>query len=230
MASRRRASASGRVPRWCCMSTDEGWHVPPTFVAHARRFYADGGKPAPLRVAATVILLRPAPDGAFEVYAIRRAASMSFASGMYAFPGGGVDPRDAAGSAPWVGPSDVEWGSRLGQEPGPARAVVAAAVRELFEEAGVLLAGVEHVTGPAWEQARGSLVSRERSLTEVLRAQHLALRGDLLVPWTRWVTPEFEPRRFDTYFFVAALPAGQRARDVSGEADHTMWVRPADAI
>jgi hypothetical protein len=73
-------------------------------------------------------------------------------------------------------------------------------------------------------------VSRELSLSELFARRDLALRGDLLAPWARWITPEFEPRRFDTYFFLAVLPAGQEARDVSGEADHTMWVRPADAL
>ena len=55
------------------------------------------------------------------------------------------------------------------------------------------------------------------------------LRSDLLGPWAHWITPEFEERRYDTWFFVAALPEGQRTRDVSGEADHTVWIRPADA-
>jgi 8-oxo-dGTP pyrophosphatase MutT (NUDIX family) len=203
--------------------------VPPWLIEHARGFYAAGGTPVAPRVAATVVLLRPAGTG-FEVYAIRRAATMAFASGMYAFPGGSVDPRDATGAVAWSGPSDVDWGVRLGLEPAAARAVVCAAVRELFEEAGVLLSNVEDVRDARWEEARQALVSRERSLSEFLAARDLVLRSELLVPWARWITPEFEPRRFDTYFFLAVVPAGQEPRDVSGEADHTMWVRPADAL
>ncbi|MFD0819127.1 NUDIX hydrolase, partial [Micromonospora zhanjiangensis] len=117
-----------------------------------------------------------------------------------------------------------------------AQAVVCAAAREVFEEAGVLLAGphpdtvVGDVSGEDWETERRALVERRIGFAELLRARGLALRSDLLLPWSRWITPDFEPRRFDTYFFVALLPEGQRPRDVSGEADHTMWIRPEDAL
>ena len=66
-------------------------------------------------------------------------------------------------------------------------------------------------------------------MTELLDRRGLRLRDDLLLPWARWITPEFEPRRFDTWFFVAVLPPEQEARDVSGEADRTTWISPADA-
>jgi len=204
-------------------------------VAQARRFQAEGRTPAVPRRAATVPLLRPAADAGFEVYLIRRAAAMTF-GGMYAFPGGGVDPGDAAADLDWAGPGPAEWGERLRLPAGEAQAVVCAAVREVFEEAGVLLAGphpetvVGDVSGPEWETARQALVRRRIRFAELLRDRRLTLRSDLLLPWSRWITPEFEPRRFDTYFFVALLPPGQRTRDVSGEADHTMWVSPADAV
>jgi hypothetical protein len=64
----------------------------------------------------------------------------------------------------------------------------------------------------------------------MLRRRGLVLRTDLLRAWARWITPEFEPRRYDTWFFVAQLPAGQRTRDVGGEADRVAWVRPEDAV
>jgi hypothetical protein len=70
---------------------------------------------------------------------------------------------------------------------------------------------------------------REVTMTELLARRGLRLRDDLLFPWSRWITPEFEPRRFDTWFFVALLPEGQTARDVSGEADATDWISPAAA-
>lgn len=200
--------------------------VPPAFVERARRFYASGEKPVPARLAATVVLLRPG----VEVYVIRRASTMAFASGMYAFPGGSVDPRDAAARPPWSGPADVDWGRRLDQPPGPARAVVCAAVRELFEESAVLLSTVADTRGDEWEAARQALVARQVSLSDLLTARDLRLRSELLVPWARWVTPEFEPRRFDTYFFLAVMPDGQEARDVSGEADHAMWLPAAQAL
>ncbi|MEQ4302561.1 NUDIX domain-containing protein [Plantactinospora sp. B6F1] len=211
--------------------------VPESIAAHARRFYVEGGTPVPPRPAATVLLLRPDESGrsGFEVYVIRRAASMTF-GGMYAFPGGSVDPGDSEVRLDWSGPDAAGWGDRLGLAPGAAQAVVCAAAREVFEEAGVLLAGPDHgtvvgdVSGDEWERARQALVNRHTRFADLLRDCRLTLRSDLLLPWSRWVTPEFEPRRFDTYFFVALLPAGQRPRDVSGEADRTTWIRPADAL
>ncbi|MFS8499523.1 MAG: NUDIX domain-containing protein [Micromonosporaceae bacterium] len=157
-------------------------------LAQARRFQESGATPVTPRPAATVLLLRPAATG-FEVYLLRRAASMAFASGVYAFPGGSVDPRDADGD-----PLPGRWAERLGRSEREAQAVVRAAVRETAEETGVRLDPAD------------------------------------LVPWRRWITPEFEPRRYDTYFFVAALPPGQEPADVSGEADRTEWLSPAEAL
>ena len=214
-----------------------GFAAPAALVEHARRFQAEGGTPATPRVAATVLLLRPT-DADFEVYVIRRVAAMAF-GGMYAFPGGGVDPL-RLGGAPGLGRPGRRPSGRSGSgvAPDAAQAVVCAAAREVFEEAGVLLAGpdrrttvVGDVSGDDWEAARQDLEGRAAGLRRAARrARRSRLRSDLLLPWSRWITPEFEPRRFDTYFFVALLPAGQRTRDVSGEADHTLWVRPADAL
>ncbi|MFI7076901.1 NUDIX hydrolase [Micromonospora sp. NPDC049903] len=215
------------------MTLDRGYPAPPALVEHARRFQASGGVPAVPRTAATVLLLRPADEG-FEVYLIRRVAAMAF-GGMYAFPGGGVDPSDSTAHLDWAGPEPADWGVRLGVPPQAAQAVVCAAAREVFEEAGVLLAGpdtgrvVGDVSDDGWEAARVDLEQRRTGFAELLAARDLTLRSDLLLPWSRWVTPDFEPRRFDTYFFVALLPEGQRTREVSGEADHALWIRPADA-
>lgn len=212
----------------------DGFPAPPALVEHARRFRAEGGVPAAPRVAATVLLLRPAGDD-FEVYLIRRVAAMAF-GGMYAFPGGGVDPSDSQAHLDWAGPTPAGWAERLGLTPAAAQAVVCAAAREVFEEAGVLLAGpdagtvVGDVSGDDWEADRVALEQRRAGFADLLARRGLTLRSDLLLPWSRWITPEFEPRRFDTYFFVALLPEGQRTRDVSGEADHTLWIRPADAL
>ncbi|MEU8069595.1 NUDIX hydrolase [Micromonospora sp. NPDC048169] len=214
--------------------TIDGFAAPPALVEHARRFQAEGAVPAVPRVAATVLLLRPEGDG-FEVYMIRRVAAMTF-GGMYAFPGGGVDRSDSEAHLGWAGPDPAAWGERLGLDPSAAQAVVCAAAREVFEEAGVLLAGpdpdtvVGDVSGDDWETARQDLEGRRVGFADLLAGRGLTLRSDLLLPWSRWITPEFEPRRFDTYFFVALLPDGQRTRDVSGEADHTLWLRPADAL
>lgn len=126
----------------------------------ARRFAESGATPAVPRPAATVVLLRTP----YEVYLIQRAATMAFAAGMYAFPGGSAEPGDA-------GPVDT-------------------AVREVREETGVVLS------------------------------------AEALVPWGRWITPEFEPRRYDTYFYLARLPSGQGTHRLGGEADLDIWLPP----
>jgi 8-oxo-dGTP pyrophosphatase MutT (NUDIX family) len=219
---------AGRAPR------RTSFPAPPALVEHAQRFRASGAPPATPKVAATVLLLRPAGAG-FEVYVIRRVAAMAF-GGMYAFPGGGVDPSDGQVHLDWSGPTPEDWGGRLGLAADRAQTVVCAAAREVFEEAGVLLAGprpgtvVGDVSDAGWETARQDLVSRRVGFADLLRERRLVLRSDLLVPWSRWITPEFEPRRFDTYFFLARLPDGQQTRNVSGEADHAMWIRPEEAL
>lgn len=216
--------------------------LPAAMIERARAFQ---GPPAPPRAAATVALLRPAVRSpGFQVYVLKRATTMVF-GGVYAFPGGGVDPSDR--------PQTLrdDWAGRLGIGEQQARAVVGAAARELFEEAGVLLAGprdeadrtvsdgslsgvvsvgdalVGDVSAADWEADRAAVAARELTMTELLERRGLRLRDDLLLPWARWITPEFEPKRFDTWFFVALLPGSQTARDVSGEADGAHWVDPA---
>ena len=193
--------------------------------------------PATPRDAATVMLLRPAAaDGGAEVLMLRRVAAMKFAPGAYVFPGGSVDPADFGPAVGWHGPDPAEFGARLGASAEMARALVCAAVRETFEEAGVLLAGAPEggpladPSGPSWEADRAALVAGEVTLAELLARRGLVLRADLLVPWARWITPEGEPRRFDARFFAAALPVGQLATGHAAESDHIDWLRPADAI
>ena len=202
--------------------------------------------PAAPRDAATVMLLRPAggsaraPAGAdgggMEVYMLRREPSMAFAPGAMVFPGGSVDGRDADEEVAWAGPDEAAWGEILAAPPELARALVCAAVRETFEESGVLLAGesadsvVADTTSEDWERDRNALLDRSLSLAELLAARRLVLRSDLLRPWARWITPVVEPRRYDARFFAAALPAGQRTRDVSTEAAAVTWIEPAAAI
>ena len=195
------------------------------------------------RDAATVMVLRPggteasAEAGAgVEVLMLRRVAAMKFAPGAYVFPGGSVDPADSDPETGWHGPDPAEFGAKLGAPAEMARALVCAAVRETFEESGVLLAGppgggpLAVPSGPSWEADREALANGEVTLAGLLARHGLVLRADLLVPWARWITPEGEPRRFDARFFAAALPAGQLASGHAAESDHIAWVRPADAI
>ncbi|HTW21443.1 MAG TPA: NUDIX hydrolase [Mycobacteriales bacterium] len=192
--------------------------------------------PATPRDAATVILLREHSAGP-EVYLLRRKPTMAFAAGFFVFPGGSVDPRDESfADDAWVGPPPDQWASRLSCDEPVARSLVCAAVRETFEESGVLLAGrsaadvVEDTSGAEWEADRVALLDRSVSLAELLERRGLVLRADLLQAWSHWITPEVEPKRFDTRFFVAVMPAGQRTRDVGGEADRVVWVTAADAL
>jgi len=212
--------------------------LPRKMVEQAQAF-ADGERePAVPRDAATVVLLRAArgaSGGGVEVYLLRRHLGMDFAGGMYVFPGGGVDARDEDDSLRWAGPPAAAWAERLSCTESLARALVCAAVRETFEESGVLLAGptptsvVDDTTGEDWERDRRALVDRELSFAEFLHRRDLVLRADLLAAWTHWITPVFEPKRFDTRFFVAALPPGQVTRDVSTESDTVTWATPEQA-
>ncbi len=189
----------------------------------------------PARDAATVVLARDTPDG-IEVYVLRRQATMAFASGQYVFPGGSVDPRDEVLDVEWVGPGPEFWAKRFNTPESKAIALVCAAIRETFEESGVLLAGpdadtvVADTSGPDWEADRVALIARGISFAEFLSRRGLVLRADLVAPWAHWITPVFEPRRFDTRFLVAALPPGQVTREFNEEADQVEWVRPAAAI
>ncbi|MDN4171951.1 NUDIX hydrolase [Nocardioides sp. SOB77] len=206
--------------------------LPEHLLAVARE-YDDGTRaPAQPRDAATVVVLRDGADPALgpEVYLLRRQVSMDFAGGMAVFPGGGVDQRDFDASVGWAGPDPAAWARRLGTDEELARALVCAAVRETFEESGVLLAGesagtvVADTTGEDWEADREALVSRELAMTEFLNRRGLVLRTDLLGTWDGWLTPVFEPKRYRTWFFVAALPEGQRTRDVSTESSSVTWL------
>jgi 8-oxo-dGTP pyrophosphatase MutT (NUDIX family) len=113
---------------------------------------------------------------------------------------------------------------------------VAAAVRELFEECGVLLAGpspsgpLAAADGPEWLDLRLALVDRRLSLADVLRDKGLVLRSDLIVAKAHWLTPVFEPRRYDTWFFAALMPASQVADGETTEADEATWVVPSELL
>jgi 8-oxo-dGTP pyrophosphatase MutT (NUDIX family) len=190
--------------------------------------------PATPKDSATTMLVRDASTGGIEVFLLRRVAGMAFAGGMTAYPGGGVDPRDADATVAWHGPAPDWWASRFGVTPSLAGALVCAAVRETFEESGVLLAGpdsdgVVSDTRP-YAAARQELIDRDVSLAEFLADAGLVLRADLLRPWANWVTPVEERRRFDTRFFLAAVPSGQRADGATSEASDAGWYRPGDAL
>ena len=220
--------------------------VVPRGLAERALQIADGRlEPAVPRDAATVILLRQAVDAGaggvgFEAFLLRRTAELEFAPGAYVFPGGSVDASDADPGVGWAGPGPGDFAALLDVPPDRARALVCAAVRETFEESGVLLAGASHDDlvrdSAALAADRHALLAGSASLTEVLARRGLVLRTDLLAPWARWITPEASPRRFDTWFFAAALPPGQDATAAPeghadpGESELGAWLRPASAL
>jgi len=172
-------------------------------IESARAFRVAGAAPAPTKPSATVVLLRDNADSV-EVFMLRRRTAMSFAGGMHVFPGGVVDVSDESPTL--------------------------AAIRETFEESGVLFAAGTPPNGELLEQDRVALIEHRASLAEVLNRRDLVAQPDLLRPWSRWITPAFEPRRYDTHFFVALAPEGQQARDVGGESDEATWVTPHAAL
>jgi 8-oxo-dGTP pyrophosphatase MutT (NUDIX family) len=153
---------------------------------------------------------------------------------MTVFPGGGVDPQDASADVAWAGPPVSWWAERFGVDESRAKALVCAAVRETFEECGVLLAGPTADTVVAdtsgYAQARKQLESRELSFSEFIANEGLVLRADLLRPWANWITPVGESRRYDTRFFVAAAPEGQTADGETSEAASVAWQTPEEAL
>ncbi|CAB4931413.1 MAG: NUDIX hydrolase [Actinobacteria bacterium] len=186
-----------------------------------------------VRDAATVVLLRDTAEG-IEVFLMRRVSTMAFAAGMHVFPGGRLDPDDHIVPLALASPEQAHaLDLRLGAAPGVGAALLAAATRETFEECGVLL-----VTGQAapvarddlWEQRRQALLDTGQTFSELLYAEGLVVDTAAIRPWTHWITPPVEERRYNTRFFVAAMPVTQEAGDVSGESDRVHWMRPADAL
>lgn len=171
-----------------------------------------------------------------EVFVMRRVATMAFAADVTVFPGGGVDARDDDPALPWRGPEPRDWADLLGVEEALARCLLVAAAREVFEECGVLLAAprgdtaMPDLTVAPWPHLRAALVRREIAFSTVLEEHGLELRTDLLRASARWVTPEFEPRRYDTFFFVARVPSGQEPDGRTSEARTAGWARPREVL
>lgn len=190
------------------------------------------------RPASTVVLVRSATDG-FEVFLVRRHDNVAFMGGAHVFPGGRVDAADHVPD-PDTACDDVEQARRRmpGRSGGDAIAFHVAAVRELFEEAGVLLARDARgriVTIDAAADTQFAVYRREMThgrltLPEVLSRERLRIALDRLALFAHWVTPEVETRRFDTHFFLAIAPDVQQAAHDDHETTQGVWVRPLDAL
>lgn len=192
-----------------------------------------------LRDAATVMILRDGLDG-LEVFMVRRNLNSDFVGGAYVFPGGAVDPADRHADLEAIceGRSDAEASRRLGVDTG-GLAYWVAAIRESFEEAGVLLAygpdgSIVHLDDPPhvarWAEHRRQVDDSERRLSEVCADEGLRLAVDGMHYFGHWITPEGAPRRYDTRFFLAAEPPGQTPLHDDHEVIAHVWIRPAVAL
>ncbi|MCW2512515.1 MAG: hydrolase [Mycobacterium sp.] len=195
----------------------------------------DAEDPLTPRPAATVMLLREKSD--IEVFLMRRHSQMDFVAGVMVFPGGGVDERDRGADIAWYGPGKDWWAGRLNVDADLAEALVCAAARETFEESGVLFAGAADDSdvlvddASVYREQRAALAANSLSFADFLRNENLVLRADLLRPWANWITPKEErTRRYDTFFFLGALPEGQRADGENTESDRAFWTTPRAAL
>jgi 8-oxo-dGTP pyrophosphatase MutT (NUDIX family) len=198
-----------------------------------------------VRPAATVMLVRDAAEvesgeSALEVLMVRRNLQSDFVGGAFVFPGGAVDPIDGGAEAEAIcrGRTDADASILLGIETG-GLAYWVAALRETFEEAGLLLAerpgGPPLLAGDAAEEARfvaerARVNTRSRRFLDLCRDEKLQLMVADVHYFAHWITPRGAPRRYDTRFFVAAAPPGQQAAHDAGETIAETWISPRRAL
>ena len=183
---------------------------------------------APAIPSASILLIRDASQG-LEVFLVVRHRAIKFAAGASVFPGGRVTgaDRDPALRARCDGQDALN---------AEALALRAAAVRECFEECGVLLARTDDgamIAGEALaglDHTRQALEREELTLAGLLGAHDLRLAGDALVPFGHWITPDFAPKRFDTWFYLADAPRGQEPLHDGSEAVDSLWISPRKAL
>jgi 8-oxo-dGTP pyrophosphatase MutT (NUDIX family) len=211
--------------------------TPPAIVAH----YAVPVKPTPAVAvpAATLVLLRDRAGGGVETLLLQRHARSKFAAGDYVFPGGKLqvddNPEDAAA---WCVGLDAARAARaLGLDDAPHAALGywVGAIRETFEEVGVLLAsaadgGPVRVAHPRLADYRRACQTDNRAFWAMVKAEGLRLMTDRLVYFAHWVTPEDQPLRFDTRFFAAPMPPAQEPSGDGREVVDLRWLTPRDAL
>lgn len=195
-----------------------------------------GRPPVVPRLTTALVLIRDEGEGTTEVFLNRRASSVDFAPDVLAFPGNAVEDIDADSRMAWAGPALSRWSELTGCSEQRTRALICGAVRVLFEETGILLAGicegrmVRDLDQSPWVEERAALVARQTTLAEILQRHSLVLRTDLLRLQSHWVTPAYEPRRYDTYYFAVRVPEEQQALPGrSGEVTRN-WVPAQQAL
>jgi 8-oxo-dGTP pyrophosphatase MutT (NUDIX family) len=198
--------------------------------------------PVPTRDAATIMLVRDAAGG-FEVCMLKRHLDSDFVGGAFVFPGGKVDEGDRSELAKTVcaGRTDAQASELLGVPSGGLGFFVAA-LRECFEEAGILLAYPAGETdGPLYRPRddsaekrlagfRADVNAKTVNFLEACRRAQVTLAVDRVLYFSHWITPEMAPKRFDTRFFVACVPPGQTAIHDDFETVETVWIAPNTAL
>jgi 8-oxo-dGTP pyrophosphatase MutT (NUDIX family) len=191
--------------------------------ANANPAAREGSVPIP---AATIMLLRDGPKG-LEVFMVVRHHQIDFASGALVFPGGKLDPQD----------EDVRVLSRLASYPEMSAMqskLRAAAIREVFEESGILLArdaqGVAMSPDPVSDAWRAGLNKHSLTMGDIVTTGDLTLACDDMVHYSHWITPPMMPKRFDTHFYLARVPRGQIAEHDGHENVDSLWIRPKQVI
>jgi 8-oxo-dGTP pyrophosphatase MutT (NUDIX family) len=195
------------------------------------------------RKASTIILLRETPPREMEVYLLKRHEKSSFMGGNYVYPGGGIDKEDhnlqICPFSKGISPAEAQRTLGTALSPEESLACWTSGIRELFEEAGVLLAYDQHgkplVFKTAEEKERffnyRDLIHRgELTLCSLAQKEGLLIALDQFHYYAHWITPETRPQRFDTYFFVARHPAGQEAAPDQKETTAGIWITPRDAL
>lgn len=185
------------------------------------------------RLASSVVLLRDTPTGTQTFLAYRGGESPL---GTVAFPGGSLLPTDED-HVLWYGPTPLQWAAALGiEDHQTARRYVFAAVRELFEETGILLAGseassvLENNRNPEWMAERESVAAEEETFASMLNRRGLGVRTDLLRPLSHWLSPDFAHRRFDTRYFAVVHPVNQEASLLASKGAWGQWKCARDVI
>ena len=182
--------------------------------------------------AATVIVLRDTSDD-FEVFLVKRHRKSGFMANAHVYPGGRVDAADCELADEWLSGRDAENCAQALSiaDQGAAQGFFVAALREAFEEAGVrLFADANGFTQRELSDWRDRLNARTTDIVAICEAEKLQLQLDAIVPWAHWVTPEVEPKRYDTWFFLARWPQGQTLRHDDQEVVDSDWMTPSEAL
>lgn len=189
-------------------------------------------RPAAPRPASATVMVRVRAEGGIEVFMVRRHVQSEFVPDVYVFPGGSVKDADReAEKTPDIcaeagdGPTTLGTGFR------------AAAIRELFEEAGALVARKDGLSLtvkpedlPRLKAYRDGLNDKTTTLLQIAQSEGLTLATDILLHWAHWITPEAWPKRFDTHFFLVEAPIGQEPAHDNLETTHSVWITPEDAL